>query len=141
MQEVWNRREIQLTRSTLSYEFTVYMLCRQYSIWMRNIVWCTITAHTITYSEYLIYKYIVPSENRGVFRNLSRGVVKFFSFQGGAQHLLGYENPLKSIDFTGQGGGGLAPIAPLNTPLAAKHAWSYGRADRVASRLPSISCS
>jgi len=48
-------------------------------------------------------------------------VLKFFSFQGGARYPLGYENPLKSIDFTGPGGG-LAPIAPLNTPLAAKHA-------------------
>jgi len=34
-----------------------------------------------------------------------------FSFQGGAQHPLGHENLLKSIDFTGPGGG-LAPIAP-----------------------------
>ena len=30
---------------------------------------------------------------------------------GGAQNPLGPENPLKSIDFTGPGGG-LAPIAP-----------------------------
>ena len=50
--------------------------------------------------------------NRGVFRNLSReGVLIFFSFQGEAQHPLGPENPLKSINFTGPGGG-LAPIAP-----------------------------
>ena len=42
---------------------------------------------------------------RGVFRNLFRGGLKFFfSFQGGAQHPLGPENPLKSIDFTGPGG-------------------------------------
>ena len=33
------------------------------------------------------------------------GAYIFFSFQGGAQHLLGPENPLKSIDFTDPGGG------------------------------------
>jgi len=42
---------------------------------------------------------------------LSRGGLKFFLFSGGAQHPLGPENPLKSIDFTGSGGG-LAPITP-----------------------------
>jgi len=79
---------------------------------MRNIVSCTITAFTITYSEYLIYKYIVPSENRGVFRNLSRGGGAYiFSFQWGDQHPLGNENPLKSIDFTGPGGG-VSPNSP-----------------------------
>ena len=31
-------------------------------------------------------------------------------FQGGAQHPLGPENPLKSIDFTGPGG--LSPHSP-----------------------------
>ena len=48
---------------------------------------------------------------RGVIRNLSRGGLNFFLFPGGgAQHLLGPENPLKSKYFTGPGGG-LAPIA------------------------------
>ena len=36
----------------------------------------------------------------------------FFSFQGGD------ENPLKSIDFTGPGGGLSPHSPPLNTPLA-----------------------
>ena len=45
------------------------------------------------------------------------GGLKFFLSRGRAQHMLGPENPLKSIDFTGPEGG-LAPIAlPLNTPL------------------------
>ena len=39
----------------------------------------------------------------------------FFYKGGGAQHPLGPENPLKSINNTGPGGG-WAPIAPLNTP-------------------------
>jgi len=42
--------------------------------------------------------------NRGIFRNLSKGGFNFFLFPGGAQHLLGPENPLKSIDFTSPGG-------------------------------------
>ena len=46
------------------------------------------------------------------------GGLHFFLPRGGPHHPLGYENPLKSIEFTGQGGGGLAPIAPpLNKPL------------------------
>ena len=32
------------------------------------------------------------------------GYIFSFSFQGGTQHPLGPENPLKSIDFTGSGG-------------------------------------
>ena len=36
------------------------------------------------------------------------GGLNFFLFPGGAQHPLGPENPLKSKDFTGPGGG-LAP--------------------------------
>ena len=32
------------------------------------------------------------------------GGLNFFLFQGGAQHPLGPENPLKSIDFTGPAG-------------------------------------
>ena len=47
---------------------------------------------------------------QGLWRNLSRGRLKFlFSRGGGGQHLLWPENLLKSIDFTGPG---LAPIAP-----------------------------
>ena len=55
---------------------------------------------------------------RDVFRNLSKGGgLKFFLFPGrGTQHPFGPENPPKSIYFTGPGGG-LAPIAPLNTLL------------------------
>ena len=53
---------------------------------------------------------------RGVFRNLSRGGLKFF-FQGGGSAPVGHENPLKSIDFTGQGGGLSPNSPPLNTPL------------------------
>ena len=50
--------------------------------------------------------------NRGVFRNLSKGGgLNFFLFPGGAQHPLGPKKPLKSIDFTGPGGG-LAPYPP-----------------------------
>ena len=49
-------------------------------------------------------------QTRGVFRNLFRAGLKFFSFQG-AQHPLGHENPLKSIDFTGPEGG-LSPHSP-----------------------------
>ena len=48
------------------------------------------------------------AKTRGIFRNLSRGGLHFFP--GGAQHPLGPENPLKSIDFTGPWGS-LAPIA------------------------------
>ena len=33
------------------------------------------------------------------------GSLILFSLQGGAQHPLGHENPLKSIGFTGPGGG------------------------------------
>jgi len=40
---------------------------------------------------------------RGVFRNLSRRGLHFFLSREGAQHSLGPENPLKSIDFTGPG--------------------------------------
>ena len=40
---------------------------------------------------------------RSVFRNLSRGGLNFLSLL--SQHSLGPENPLKSIDFTGPGGG------------------------------------
>jgi len=43
----------------------------------------------------------------------SMGGLTFFFFTGGAP--VGPENPLKSIDFTGPGGGGLAPY--LTTPL------------------------
>ena len=45
------------------------------------------------------------------------GGLNIFLYRGeGAQHLLGPENPLKSIDFFGPGG--LSPYSPpLNTPL------------------------
>jgi len=39
------------------------------------------------------------------------GALNFF-FPGGAQHLLGPENPLKSIDFAVTWGGGLNPHGP-----------------------------
>ena len=48
---------------------------------------------------------------RGVFRNLSRGELIFFHPRGGSAPFLGHENPLKSIDFTGPGGG-LSPNSP-----------------------------
>ena len=49
---------------------------------------------------------------RGVLMNLSKGGLKFFSLSsGGLCTPWGPENPMKSIDFTGPGGG-LAPIAP-----------------------------
>ena len=35
-QGIWNRREIQLTRPALPYDYTIYMLCRRYSICIRN---------------------------------------------------------------------------------------------------------
>ena len=40
----------------------------------------------------------LPSQWR--IQEFVQGGLKFF-FQGGAQHPLGHENPLKSIDFTG----------------------------------------
>ena len=51
--------------------------------------------------------------NRGVpaYSGIFPGGAYIFFFPGGAQHPLGPENPLKSIDFTSQEGG-LAPIAP-----------------------------
>ena len=49
-----------------------------------------------------------------MFRNLSRwGSLKFFFPE--AQHPLGPENPLKSMNVSSRGGG-LAPIAPLKMP-------------------------
>ena len=52
----------------------------------------------------------------GAYSGICPGGLTFFFFPGGAQHPLGHENPLKSIDFTGPGGA-LAPIAPpLNKP-------------------------
>ena len=45
---------------------------------------------------------------RGVFRICPGGWLQLFIFPrcgGGTQHLFGPENPLKSIDFTGPGGG------------------------------------
>jgi len=55
--------------------------------------------------------------HQGVFRNLSRGGLNFLLYRG-AQHSLGHENPLKSIDFAGPEGGGLSPHRPpLYTPL------------------------
>ena len=48
--------------------------------------------------------------------NLFRGGGLNFFLSRGAQHPLGHENPLKSIDFTGPGR--LSPESPpLNTPL------------------------
>ena len=42
----------------------------------------------------------------GMLSVICLGGLNFFSFQGAltAQHMLGPENPLKSIDFTGLGG-------------------------------------
>ena len=40
-----------------------------------------------------------------------QGDLHFF-LSGGAQHPLGPEDSLKSIDFTGTGGGGLSPQSP-----------------------------
>ena len=42
---------------------------------------------------------------QGRIQEFVHGGLKFFSLSRGAQHPLGPENPLKSIDFTG-------PIAP-----------------------------
>jgi len=56
-------------------------------------------------------KYVGWPTTRSVFRNLSRGGLHFFLPRGGPHHPLGYENPLKSIEFTGQGGG-LSPNSP-----------------------------
>jgi len=55
----------------------------------------------------------IRTECSGAYSEICPGGLKiFFSFQGGgAQHPLGPENPLKSIDFTGPGG------PPLITPL------------------------
>ena len=47
-------------------------------------------------------------ENSGICLG---GGLNFFSFQGEAQLPLGHENPLKSIYFTGPGGG-LSPNSP-----------------------------
>jgi len=40
----------------------------------------------------------------GAYSGICPGGLTFFFFPGGAQHPLGHENPLKSIDFTGLGG-------------------------------------
>ena len=48
--------------------------------------------------------------HQGRIQEFVQGGLHFFLFPGGAQHPLGPENPLKSIDFTGPGG--LAPLAP-----------------------------
>ena len=47
---------------------------------------------------------------QGRIQELVQGGLKLCSFQGGAQHPLEPDNPLKLIDFTGPGGF-LAPIA------------------------------
>ena len=42
---------------------------------------------------------------QGRIQEFVQGVgLKFFLSRGGAQHPLGHKTPLKSIDFTGQGG-------------------------------------
>ena len=52
----------------------------------------------------------------GAYSEFFSGGLKVFFFPGGggAQHPLGPENPLKSIDFTGPGE---SLASPLNTPL------------------------
>ena len=40
----------------------------------------------------------------GAYSGICPGGLTFFIFPGGAQHPLGPENPLKSIDLTGSGG-------------------------------------
>ena len=47
---------------------------------------------------------------QGRFQEFVQEGLKFFLFPGGAQHPLGPENPLKSLDFTGPGG--LSPNSP-----------------------------
>ena len=42
--------------------------------------------------------------NQGRIQEFVQGGLKLFYLSTGAQHPLGPENPLKSIDFTGQGG-------------------------------------
>ena len=52
---VWNRREIQLTRAALPYDYTCFADSTLFE--QEIFVWCTITAYTITYSEYFLYKW------------------------------------------------------------------------------------
>jgi len=47
---------------------------------------------------------------------LSWGGLKFYYLSRGAQHPLGPENPLKSIDFTGPGGLSPQPPPPPTPP-------------------------
>ena len=55
-------------------------------------------------------------------REFKGGGLTFFSFHGGAQHPLGPENPLKSIDFTGPvQGGGLSPLPTTRIRLCLKY--------------------
>ena len=44
------------------------------------------------------------SFSAGAYSGICPGGLIFLTFQGGAQHLLGPENFLKLIDFTGPGG-------------------------------------
>jgi len=57
---------------------------------------------------YLNLKIFNKNEDQGRIQEFVQGLLIFLSFQGGggAQHPLGPENPQKSIDFTGPGGGG-----------------------------------
>ena len=49
-------------------------------------------------------KILNTTEDQGRIQEFVQGLLIFLSFQGGgAQHPLGHENPLKSIDFTGPG--------------------------------------
>ena len=48
---------------------------------------------------------VLPDRVQGRIQEFVQGGLKFFAFQGGAQHPLGHENPQKLIDFTGPGGG------------------------------------
>ena len=55
------------------------------------------------------------SQNKFTSKQRDQGRIQEF-VQGGAQHPLGHENPLKSIDFIGPGGGLSPKSPPLNTP-------------------------
>ena len=77
----------------------------------------TLCIHTILIIQYIL---VLSVHTRGVVGNISRGggLNNFFLFRGAQLPLLGPENSLKSKDFTGPGGGGLAPIgSPLTKSL------------------------
>ena len=64
---------------------------------------CNAAIHTYSKVNLLYQDYFNIYQER-THEFVQGGAQIFFSFQWGAQHSLGPENPMKSIDFTGPGG-------------------------------------